>query len=55
MALLYLERFSEAADKADEIAAWNIEKSDLAKRKQFSNWAQYIRQTNFVDKNSLPF
>lgn len=55
MQLLYLERFSEAADKADEIAAWNIEKSDLSKRKQFSNWAQYIRQTNFVDKNSLPF
>lgn len=55
MQLLYLKRYSEAADKADFIAEWNKEKADLSKRKQFSNWAQYIRQTNFVNQDILPF
>lgn len=55
MQLLYLERFAEAADKADSIANWNPEAADPAKQKQFSDWAQFIRQTNFVDKASLPF
>lgn len=55
MQLLYLERFSEAADKADNIANWNPDAADPAKSKQFSDWAQFIRQTNFVDKAGLPF
>lgn len=55
MQLLYLERFAEAANKADAIAAWNAQEADPAKRKQFSDWAQFIRQTNFVDKTDLPF
>lgn len=55
MQLLYLKRYSEAADKADFIAEWNKEKAELSKRKQFSNWAQYIRQTNFVNQDILPF
>lgn len=55
MQLLYLQRYEEAANKADQIAAWNKEKANLAKRQQFSNWAQYIRQTNFVNNDALPF
>lgn len=55
MQLLYLERFAEAADKADTISTWNEENADPAKKKQFSDWARYIRQTNFVDKSNLPF
>ncbi len=56
MQLLYLKRYAEAADKADQIADWNSEKADSAKRKQFSDWAQYIRQTNFVNSvDGLPF
>lgn len=55
MQLMYLERYQEAADKADAIAEWNKKHADLSKRKQFKNWAQYIRQTNFVNKDVLPF
>lgn len=55
MQLLYLQRYDEAADKADQIAEWNKEKAELSKREQFRNWAQYIRQTNFVNKDALPF
>ena len=55
MQLMYLERYQEAADKADSIAEWNKKHADLSKRKQFKNWAQYIRQTNFVNKDVLPF
>ena len=55
MQLLYLERFAEAANKADSISTWNAENADMAKKKQFSDWAKYIRQTNFVDKSNLPF
>lgn len=56
MQLLYLKRYAEAADKADQIGNWNQEKADPAKRKQFSDWAQYIRQTNFVNSvDGLPF
>ncbi|MBR1982185.1 MAG: tetratricopeptide repeat protein [Akkermansia sp.] len=49
MQLLYLERFAEAADKADSIANWNQEAAAPEKRKQFSDWAAFIRQTNFVN------
>lgn len=49
MQLLYLERFAEAADKADSIANWNQEAATPEKRKQFSDWAAFIRQTNFVN------
>lgn len=55
MQLLYLQRYSEAANMADKIADWNKDKADPAKHKQFSNWAQYIRQTNFVNQDVLPF
>lgn len=55
MQLLYLKRYPEAADKADQIANWNKEKADPAKHKKFSDWAQYIRQTNFVNQDVLPF
>lgn len=55
MQLLYLEKFALAADMADRIATWNIQKADLNKRKEFSSWAQFIRQTNFVSKDDLPF
>ena len=55
MQLLYLERFAEAADMADTIARWNEEHAETAKKEQFRNWAQYIRQTNFVNKANLPF
>ena len=55
MQLLYLERYAEAADKADEIAGWNPDFADSSKKQQFCDWAQYIRQTNFVDKSKLPF
>lgn len=55
MQLLYLERFADAANKADAISTWNEENADPAKKKQFSDWAKYIRQTNFVDKSNLPF
>ncbi len=55
MQLLYLERYSEAADMADTIAGWNPDYADLSKKQQFSDWTQYIRQTNFVDKSRLPF
>jgi tetratricopeptide (TPR) repeat protein len=49
MQLLYLERFADAANMADSIAEWNKDKANPAKRKQFSDWASYIRQTNFVN------
>lgn len=55
MQLLYLKRYSEAADMADRIAEWNKEKAVLSQRKQFRDWAQYIRQTNFVNQEVLPF
>ncbi len=55
MQLLYLKRYSEAADMADRIAEWNKDEADPSKRKQFSNWAEYIRQTNFVNQDILPF
>lgn len=55
MQLLYLKRYSEAADMADHIAEWNKEEAEPAKREQFSNWAEYIRQTNFVNQDILPF
>lgn len=55
MQLVNLKRYDEAASKADEIANWNKEEASLAKRKQFSDWAEFIRQTNFVDGQSLPF
>ena len=53
--LLHLERYTEAAEKADEIANWNKEAAAYSKRKEFSDWAIFIRQTNFVDNNNLPF
>ncbi len=53
--LMHLKRFNEAADKADQIAEWNKESAQLSKRKQFSDWAEFIRQTNFVENKSLPF
>ena len=55
MQLLYLARYGEAAAMAEKIAEWNAEHADLTKQQQFSNWAQYIRQTNFVDKSDLLF
>lgn len=55
MQLLYLERYAEAADMADSIAEWNAEQADFSKKQQFRNWAQYIRQTNFIDKKKFPF
>ncbi len=55
MQLLHLKRYDEAADKADEIAGWNKEHADTAKRRQFSNWAEFIRQTNFIENKNLPF
>ena len=53
--LIHLKRYDEAADKADQIAAWNKEKASLSKRKQFSDWAAFIRQTNFVENKNQPF
>ena len=53
--LIHLERYNEAADKADQIAAWNKEAASPAKSKQFSDWAEFIRQTNFIENKSLPF
>lgn len=53
--LIHLERYNEAADKADLIAEWNKEEASMAKRKQFSDWAEFIRQTNFIENKSLPF
>jgi tetratricopeptide (TPR) repeat protein len=55
MQLLYLTRYGEAAAMAEKIGEWNAEHADLTKQQQFSNWAQYIRQTNFVDKSDLLF
>ena len=53
--LLHLKRYAEAADMCDRIAQWNKEYADPAKRKQFADWAQFIRQTNFVNNPSIPF
>jgi tetratricopeptide (TPR) repeat protein len=53
--LLHLKRYAEAADMCDRIAKWNKEYADPAKRKQFADWAQFIRQTNFVNNPSIPF
>lgn len=53
--LIHLERYNEAADKADQIANWNKEAASPAKRKQFSDWAEFIRQTNFIENKTLPF
>jgi hypothetical protein len=47
--LLELNRYAEAADMADQIASWNKEEANLAKRRQFSDWAKFIRQTYFVN------
>ena len=47
--LLELKRHTEAADMADQIAAWNKEKASFAKRRQFADWAKYIRQTSFAN------
>lgn len=55
MQLLYLERHAEAADMADLIAGWNEEHADPSRKSQFKEWAQYIRQTNFINKAHLPF
>ena len=53
--LLHLKRYAEAADMCDRMAKWNKEYADPAKRKQFADWAQFIRQTNFVNNPSIPF
>lgn len=53
--LLHLKRYAEAADMCDRMAQWNKEYADPAKRKQFADWAQFIRQTNFVNNPSIPF
>ncbi len=53
--LLQLKRYAEAADMCDRMAKWNKEYADPAKRKQFADWAQFIRQTNFVNNPSIPF
>ncbi len=53
--LIHLERYNEAADKADQIANWNKEAASPAKCKRFSDWAEFIRQTNFIENKSLPF
>ncbi len=53
--LIHLQRYNEAAEKADQIAGWNKEKAELSKRRQFSDWAEFIRQTNFVENKNLPF
>lgn len=50
MQLLHLNRYEDAAKKADELAEWNKQEANFAKRKQFSDWAAYIRQTNFLGK-----
>ena len=55
MQLLHLERYNEAADKASQIAEWNKEAALRSKRQQFSDWADFIRQTNFVENKKLPF
>lgn len=47
--LLELKRYPEAADMADRIANWNKEDASLTRRRQFSDWAQFIRQTYFVN------
>ena len=46
--LLELKRYNEAAEQADQIAGWNKEEASLAKRRQFSDWADFIRQTYFA-------
>ena len=53
--LLHLKRYAEAADMCDRIAGWNKNYADPAKRKQFADWAQFIRQTNFVNNPTIPF
>lgn len=53
--LLQLKRYAQAAEMSDRIADWNKAYADPAKRKQFADWAQFIRQTNFVNNPSIPF
>lgn len=53
--LLQLKRYADAAAMAERIAGWNPDFSDPAKRKQFVDWAHFIRQTNFVNNPSIPF
>lgn len=53
--LLQLERYADAAAMSDRIATWNQEHADAAKHKQFANWAEFIRQTNFVNNPNIPF
>ncbi len=47
--LLEQKRYPEAADMADKIANWNQEAASHSRRRQFSDWAQFIRQTYFVN------
>lgn len=47
--LVELKRYNEAAQLADSIAEWNKEEASLAKRRQFSDWAKFIRQTYFIN------
>lgn len=53
--LLQLKRYPEAAAMADRIGNWNKKHADSAKHKQFTDWADFIRQTNFVNNPSIPF
>ena len=55
MQLFYLQRYNDAADKAEQIANWNKAEADQTKHKRFANWAEFIRQTNFVSKSAMPF
>lgn len=47
--LLELKQYPAAADMADQIANWNKNEASLSRRRQFSDWAQFIRQTYFVN------
>lgn len=47
--LLALKQYPAAADMADQIANWNKNEASLSRRRQFSEWARFIRQTYFVN------
>lgn len=53
--LLQLKRYADAADMAERIGNWNKQHADAGKHKQFTDWAAFIRRTNFVNNPSIPF
>lgn len=48
--LLELKKFSEAITLAEDIADWKSDSGRTRKLKRYAEWADYIRQTNFLRK-----